>query len=149
MPNHYKPHKPWNRVSLHRQLLALLERPTTTLEFKTQLNGYAAHCIFDDKFPPYKITIIVDANDYDRVVHNVEHELIHVILSELVVGKFDGTLEEVVIMALSEYMYEYIKADKKRLAKWDKLIKKKLKEGEVGNFSLMELADRKKDERKE
>lgn len=134
--------KPWTRASLHQHLLDLLGRSTTTLKFGTKLNGYGADCIYDDKFPPAYIRITVDANNNDTIA-SVIHELIHVALSELTIGKFDLTLEEVLILALETYIWNYVKDNKTRRARWEKLIQKKLAENPAPKPpTLEELADR-------
>ena len=144
-----KARKPWGKVNLHRQLLLLLDRPTTTLKFGTKVNGIGADCDFDDYFPPRWIKITVDANNNDNV-RFVIHELLHVMLSELVLGKFDQTLEEVLVLSLDTYMWNFVKSSKVRLAKWEALIQKKLAENpSPPDVPLEELADRRADEPKD
>lgn len=99
---------------------------------------------FDDKFPPAYIKIDVDANN-QPVIRFVIHELLHVVLSELVIGKFDETLEEVLIVSLDGYIYEWVAKSKSRTAKWTTLIEKKLAEADalLETVSHEELVDRK------
>lgn len=141
--------KPWSKVSLHRHLYSLLDRPTTTLKFGAKRNGVAADCEFDDKFPPAYVRITVDANN-NETVRFVIHELIHVTIAELVLGKFDSTLEEVVVLSLETYIWNFVSGSKTRLAKWEKLIAKKLAENPPATtpLSLEELADRSADDKK-
>jgi len=138
--------KPWSRVSLHRHLLSLLDRPTTSLKFGTKRNGIAGYVDFDDKFPPAYVRITVDANN-TPVAQYVVHELIHVVISELVLGKFDSTLEEIVVLSLDRYIWNFISTNKSRLAKWEKLIAKKLAEHPEPDVALEELADRSADDK--
>lgn len=139
--------KPWTRVSLHRHLLSLLDRPTTSLRLGAKRNGTAASCDFDDKFPPAYVKIVVDANNNDTV-RFVIHELIHVVISELVIGKFDSTLEEVLVLSLETFIWSFVSTSRPRLARWEKLIAKKLAENPAPpNASLEELADRRADDK--
>lgn len=84
----------------------------------------AAEVEFDDHFPPSWIKIRVDGNN-QPVLQFVIHELLHVVLSELVLGKFDDTLEEVLIVALDAYMYSYVTSSKARTRKWNALLDEK------------------------
>ena len=122
--------RPWNRVSLHRHLLNLLSRPSTTLRTRQIRGSIAARVDFDDIFPPAYVHIDVDANN-TPIIRFVIHELLHVVLSELVIGKFDETLEEVLIVALDGYIYEWVAKSKSRSARWTALIEKKLTENDA------------------
>jgi len=129
MPYHQK-RLLWSRARLHQHLYKLLERPTTTLEFKAFRNGYAGEVTFAYEFPPSKIIIMVDGNTSDTIRH-VLHELLHVVFSELSLGKLDDTLEEVLIVAFDHYIHDYVQASKPRRLKWEALIAQKLKESEA------------------
>ena len=96
-----------------------------------------------DYWPPYKVDIIVDANA-GETTHYVIHELLHVMFSPFFAGIVDETLDEVLILALDGYMYEYVKQSKARLAKWSSLIEKKLAESKKDEtpVPLVRLADR-------
>jgi len=72
---------------------------------------------------------MVDGNTSDTLRH-VLHELLHVVFSELVLGKLDDTLEEVLIVAFDHYLHDYVQASKPRRLKWEALIAQKLKESE-------------------
>ena len=122
-------------------MFSLLSRPTTTLLLGTCKGETAAHVAFDDNFPPAYVHIKVDANN-TPMVQFVIHELIHVILSELVLGKFDETLEEVIVVSLDSYMWAFVSNSKPRLAKWNALIEKKLAEEPVKLKSIEEVVDR-------
>lgn len=136
--------KPWSRVSLNQHLLKLLERPTTTIRTRPIRGSYAALVEFDDKFPPAYIKIDVDANN-QPVIRYVIHELLHVVLSELVIGKFDESLEEVLIVALDSHIYDWVAKSKSRVARWTTLIDKKLAEADAQKDTVPheELVDRK------
>ena len=103
----------------------------------------AASCDFDDFYPPRWIKIEVDANSGD-IERSVLHELLHVVLSELVWGKFDPTTEEVIILAFEEYLWDFIPKSPARKAKWTKIINRKIAESEalLPNRSLAELTER-------
>ena len=142
MPS-FKPRKPWSKVSLHRHLLNLLARPTTSLKFQAKRDGCVADVIVDDNFPPAYVKITVDANNNVNVARYVMHELLHVVMSELVLGKFDFTLEEVIILGFETYMWEFISSSKPRLRKWEKIIAAKLAlNPSPVEPSLQALADR-------
>lgn len=119
--------KPWSRVSLHRHLLKLLERPTTTVAAGTLRKPVAARVNFDDSFPPDRIKVEIDANNMSAT-QLVVHELLHVVCSELVLGKFDETLEEVLILALEAHMMDHINKSKTRRTRWADAIERKLAE---------------------
>jgi hypothetical protein len=123
-----KPRAPWSRPKLHRQLLSLLDRPTTTLTARTKVNGSAATVDFDDNFPPRYVKVEIDLNNHEAVIPFVIHELVHVVLSELVLGKFDETLEEVMVVAISSFVAEWVIASPSRRTKWQKVIDRKLTE---------------------
>ena len=136
--------KPLTKASLHRHLLKLLERPTTKLEYRTiREEGIAARVEYDpDHFPPYDVTIEIDANNGD-MVHYVIHELLHVVFSPFFAGLFDDTLDEVCVVALDQYMFQYVFRSKARFSKWTKLIEKKLAESKDDKpVPLEELVDR-------
>lgn len=90
-------------------------------------NGYAAYVHHDAEFPPYKVEIRIDANNLP-VERYVMHELLHVVLSELVRGKFDDTMEEVLIVALDTDLWNYVSKSKPRLARWKKTVERKIQE---------------------
>jgi len=93
------------------------------------------------------VKIVVDANNNDTV-RFVIHELVHVTISELVIGKFDSTLEEVLVLSLETFLWSFISSSKSRLTKWEKLIAKKLAENPAEKpASLEELADRRADDK--
>lgn len=86
--------------------------------------------------------IEVDANN-QNVSQFVMHELTHVIISELILGKFDPTLEEAFLLGLETFMWDFISKSPARVAKWDKLIQKKLAENpQLPDVPLALLAER-------
>jgi hypothetical protein len=114
------------------------------LGYGTLRNGVAANVEYDpDYWPPYDVTVTVDANN-GNLVQYVIHELLHVVFGPLIAGSMDETLEEVVIVALEAYMIEYVKKSKTRYAKWSSLIEKKLAESlaDAPAIPLEELVDR-------
>jgi len=95
------------------------------------------------------VQIEVDANNA-QVERYVIHELLHVVLSELVLGKFDSTLEEVLILAYENYLWDFVSAKPSRVAKWRKLVEKKLREGPPEpDVPLAVLVDRSADDKKD
>ena len=126
----------------------MLDRPTTSLKLATKRNGIAGDVIYDDKYPPAYVKISIDAND-NHTIQNVVHELIHVVIAELVIGKFDYTLEEVVVLSLESYIWNFISSSPARLKRWEKLIAKKLAENpQEPETPLEELADRRAQQRR-
>lgn len=122
--------------------MRLLERPTTILKYGA-LRSCEAHVVYDpEHWPPYDVTVTIDANQ-GPVVQNVIHELLHVVFSSMFVGTVDDTLEEVFILAIDTYMSDYVKKTKSRHAKWVALIEKKLAESTKDEpCTLEEMADR-------
>lgn len=90
-------------------------------------NDFAGDVQWDDITPPTKIYVKIDANN-PEVIRLVIHELLHVIVQPMLVGRFDDTLEEVIMMSLDTVMFEYVKKSPKRVALWTALIDKKLNE---------------------
>jgi hypothetical protein len=105
--------------------------------------GIAARVEYKPDFWPYNVTVEVDMNNMDPV-QLVLHELSHVILSPLLDPHMDETLEEVVMVAFDQYMYQYVSSSPARLTKWKTLIEKKLKESTAEDVPtpLEELVDR-------
>lgn len=124
-------------------MLDLLERPTTTVTARPKRNGYMADAEFEAKYPPAYVKIEIDLNNPDPV-WIVVHELLHVVLSAMVLGRLDDSLEEVVILSMDKYFYDWIKASPKRLNRWKTLVEKKLAEtaATLPDRSLEEMADR-------
>ena len=94
----------------------------------------------------------MDANQGEHVAF-VVHELLHVILHPLVIGRVDSTLEEVWIVSLTDYMSRYIHKSPERLARWNRIIRKKLDESEKADglipLTVEELVDRTADDARE
>lgn len=131
--------KPWTRPRLHQHLYDLLNRPTTTVKARTKLNGFMADVVYDTRWPPQNVKIEIDMNNPEPV-WMVVHELLHVVFSETLCGKFDSALEEVVILSLDKYIYDWIKKNPKRRAKWQKLLEAKLAETAGEDLPLEDLA---------
>lgn len=82
---------------------------------------------WDDVFPPTNIHVTLDANSGDPVKLLI-HELLHVVLYDMIVGRLDATLEEVIIIAYEKYIYDYAQASPKRLARWNRLVARRTDE---------------------
>mgnify|MGYP006266383227 CR=1 FL=1 len=80
---------------------------------------------WDELFPPTNIRIKVDANAGQHI-SSVVHELLHVILYEMFLGRLGATLEEVCVVSLESYLSGYINKSPERVAKWTRLIESKL-----------------------
>lgn len=118
---------PLNRVKLHKALLELLRHPEVHLTYSPLVKD-GARGEWDDIFPPTNIRIKVDANDGEHV-KKVVHELLHVVLYGVTLGRLDNTLDEVVVDAMTSYIMLHINKSKTRLATWLDLIDDKIKEG--------------------
>ena len=116
---------PLSRAKLHRALLELLQHPEVHLTY--QPLKWGGKCDWDDISPPTNIRIKIDANG-GEAVRFVIHELLHVILAPIFVGRLDETLEEVTVVAFDTYMWAYVEKSPERHARWARLIKKKLDE---------------------
>lgn len=116
-----------NRTTLHKLLLNLLERPTTTLTFKTKKGDLAGSVYYDPDILPSKIKIEVDANNGDHILY-VVHELLHVALSSLFFARIGEDLEEALLLGAEQMIVSYIRKSPARTKKWDDLINKKLGE---------------------
>ena len=90
----------------------------------------AGHSEWDDVFPPSNIKIKFDANDERDPVELTIHELIHIVIHPMTLGHFDETLDEVIVDALTQYVFLYVKKNQARMKQWQKLIQKKLKESD-------------------
>jgi len=90
----------------------------------------AGRADWDEILPPTKIEIIIDANNVDHIGF-VLHELLHIVMSRIVFGTLDDTLEEIAMVAWHEDMYRYIKKDPRRLLAWNDLINEKLSSTKV------------------
>lgn len=119
---------PLNRAKLHRALLELLQSPQVTLR-QTAMRAQAGHSDWDDVFPPSNIKIRVDANSGDPVEITI-HELVHVVLHPMTLGHVDSTLDEVIVDAVTMYIFTYVQKNPSRLKTWTALIKRKLKESD-------------------
>ena len=119
---------PLNRAKLHRALLELLNSPQVTLR-QTTMRAHAGHTAWDDIHPPSNIKIRVDANSGDPIEITI-HELIHVVVYPMTLGHVDNTLDEVIVDALTSYVFAYVQKNPARMREWTTLIKRKLKESD-------------------
>lgn len=132
-------------------LLELLAHPEVTLRFRPS-PAYGGEVDWREVYPPTCIKIKIDANGGDQIEF-VIHELLHVVLHPLVIGRVDSTLEELWIVALAGYMAAFVKRSPERLAKWEKLIRAKLAESDAADglkpLAVEELVDRTADDARE
>lgn len=96
---------------------------------QTAMRAQAGHSDWDDVYPPSNIKIRVDANGGDPVEITI-HELIHVVFHPMTLGHVDDTLDEVIVDAMTHYIFAYVQKSPARLKQWTVLIKKKLKESD-------------------
>ena len=89
--------------------------------------------VWDDIMPPTNITISVDANENPTDhISTVLHELLHVTLFPLYIGRMVDDYAEVMVLAYEKDMYAYVKKSKDRLARWNDIIGGKLAEAKDG-----------------
>ena len=119
---------PLTTTRLHRALLELLRHPEVHLTYQT-MTAQQGHCLWDEVYPPTNIHIRVDANQQTGVVDHigtVVHELLHVIIYPISLGRFDDFLDEILVLALDAHMISYIRKSPKRLSEWTEAINQKL-----------------------
>jgi hypothetical protein len=124
---------PLNTAKLHRVLLELLRHPDVHLTFQ-MMTAQQGHNLWDEIMPPTDIRIKVDANQQTGVVDHigtVVHELLHIVVYPMSLGRFADDLDEVMVLALDAYMLAYIRKSPKRLHEWTEAINTKLKESDA------------------
>jgi hypothetical protein len=94
----------------------------------TKMGGTGAAVDFPEYFPPKHVKIEIDLNNGPQIIPFIIHELVHVVMSELIRGKFDETLEEVLIVAWATFVSDWVMASKTRKARWQKVLDRKLVE---------------------
>jgi hypothetical protein len=114
--------KPLTIRSLHNRLQKLIQEPRVTLEFtEFHLCGHVA-------WNADVVHIKIDP-DRDGSIRSILHELIHVVVDELLGLKDDrlaGELEEPAVLAWERVLWEYVEADNRRLRWWRDTINAKL-----------------------
>jgi len=91
------------------------------------------HCVWNWVLPPTNIKIKVDANQQTGVVDHigtVVHELLHIVVFPMSLGRFKDDIDEVLTLALDAHMIAYIRKSPRRLQLWTELINTKLKESD-------------------
>ena len=119
---------PLTRDKTHRVLLEILAHQETTLVYKHMVKN-EGRIDWDDISPPTNIVIKIDANEnpLDHV-SAVIHELMHIVLYPIHIGRFSDDYREIGVLAYEKDMYEHVKRSKRRLSRWVDLIAEKLKE---------------------
>lgn len=84
-----------------------------------------ARVLYDDFFPPLSVQVKVDANNHPDIKF-VLHELLHVVFADILRARVDDSVEEVVIVALTEDLYSFVKSSPTRHLAWQGLIEHKL-----------------------
>lgn len=118
--------KPWTRETMLRKLKALLLLKDTQVRF-LPMDKITARVDWDPGTHPSNLRIQVDV-DKDGAIRCVIHELLHVLLHDEM-NWADGALEEVVVLALEEDLYEYVKKSPRRITGWRKAIDARHVEG--------------------
>ena len=136
---------PYTPQTLHRRLLKLLEHKEVSLHFKN-LVASQANVEWDELFPPTNIRIYVDANNGQHI-ESVVHELLHVLLYEMFLGRVGATIEEVIVDSLEKYLSLYIHKTPARVHRWTQLIEHKLSLTRGPEEPYVERMDRSYEER--
>jgi hypothetical protein len=102
----------------------------------------AATVDFTPEFCPNKIVIRGDGNQ-TPLERNILHELIHVLVAPWILA-FDEQMEEVAILAWESHLWDFVTRDKRRSARWQALVAKKVAEYEatLPETPIAELIDR-------
>jgi hypothetical protein len=119
---------PLNTTKLHRVLLELLRHPEVHLTYE-HMTAQQGHNLWDEIMPPTNLRIRVDANQQTGVLDHlgtVVHELLHVVVYPMSLGRLSDDLDEVLALALDAYMIAYIRKSPKRLSIWTEAINQKL-----------------------
>ncbi len=109
-------------------LLELLRHPEVHLTYQ-MMTGQQGHCLWDWVGPPTNIRIRVDANQQTGAIDHigtVVHELLHLIVFPMSLGRFSDDLDEVLVLALDAHMVTYIRKSPRRLQLWTEAINQKL-----------------------
>ena len=122
---------PLTRVKLNSLLLHLLSHPEVTLAYR-KLKCNEAEVGWLDVMPPTKIIVWVDANSnpLDHI-SSVIHELLHVVLYPMYIGRLTDDYAEVMILAYEADLYKYVKSTKGVVNKWTSAINAKLTDPET------------------
>ena len=119
---------PLTTTRLHRALMELLQHPEVHLTFQP-MTAQQGHCSWNEIYPPTDIRIKVDANQQTGAIDHigtVVHELLHVIVFPISLGRFSDDIDEVIVLALDAHMLAYIRKSPKRLQEWTEAINQKL-----------------------
>lgn len=93
------------------------------------MTAQQGHHLWDEIFPPTNFHIRVDANQQTGALDHigtVVHELLHVVVYPLSLGRFSDDLDEVLTLALDAHMLAYIRKSPKRVTEWTEAINQKL-----------------------
>lgn len=117
---------PLNTRRLHGALFELLQHSETTLSFGSMVEN-RGRVRYSEVLPPTGIEIHVDAN-HSPLNHlaTILHELVHVILAPILTHCLAEDVEEPMVLALEQHVYEYVTKSRSRRDKWTKLIASKL-----------------------
>jgi hypothetical protein len=93
------------------------------------MTAQQGHNLWNEIMPPTDIKIRVDANQQTGNVDHigtVVHELLHVVVYPMSLGRLCDDLDEVMTLALDAHMVAYIRKSPKRVAAWTEAINQKL-----------------------
>jgi hypothetical protein len=109
-------------------MLELLRHPEVTLTYQ-HMTAQQGHNLWNEIMPPTDIKIKVDANQQTGNVDHigtVVHELLHVMVYPMSLGRFKDDLDEVLALAMDAHMVAYIRKSPKRVSLWTEAINAKL-----------------------
>jgi hypothetical protein len=117
----------WNRTTLLKACEDVLMRDDVRLELR-EVNGKNLTAGFEGDYDPRKgITNIVITVDQDQggLIESVLHELLHIVLDDMLNANFNSALEEKMVKALEVDLF--VRAIRQgNLKRWRKLIDSKL-----------------------
>jgi hypothetical protein len=116
-------------------LLELLRHPEVHLTYQ-MMTAQQGHNLWDEVMPPTNLKIKVDANQQTGAIDHigtVVHELLHVIVFPMSLGRLSDDLDELMALALDAHMVAYIRKSPKRVADWTEAINQKLIDSDKEN----------------
>ena len=118
----------WNRQSLLKACEKLLKRPDCTLHLQPiikedKTTAFGQYSLMKLTGEISKIRLVVDPAK-SSLVEGFLHEALHIVLREELGGKFNETLEEILVKALERELW--IKMPKGAGERWRRLINEKL-----------------------
>ena len=107
-----------------KQLRKLLMHKEVHLQFRP-LNDATARVDWENVSPPSRVRIVVD-HDQDGRIRCIIHELLHLVLYDIMEQNFNTELQETAIDAWEKLLWENVSFSPQKLGSWRRAIAKKL-----------------------